>query len=198
MGNYMVCASNPNTNIQAPKDNSNSSNRVKVVLPNGTVDEFQTPLFVAELMLENPLCFVFESNSSDVPCRAAAMPADASLELGQLYFLLPAHALQSRNHIPCSYGTSFDRYTSVQEIVSTPENLEQTKQHEIAGKQVKLTLESWLNLIEKSDESSLPGSNDACFINLQLQMAYQRYLIMRNKLWKPKLESIGETGLHIQ
>ncbi|KAJ7569846.1 hypothetical protein O6H91_01G097600 [Diphasiastrum complanatum] len=191
MGNYMACASYPNTQVHAAS--SIWSNKVKVVLPNGTVEEFQTPMLVAELMLENPLCFVSKSNSSNVTPKPAAMPADARLELGQLYFLLPARALQSRNRSPCSYGASFEKFNSLQKTGSRPENPKETKLQ-----QQRLTLESLLHLMDESDESSLPGSDDACVISLELQMAYHKYLVTRNKMWKPKLETIGETCVHAQ
>ncbi|KAJ7569837.1 hypothetical protein O6H91_01G097100 [Diphasiastrum complanatum] len=181
MGNYMACASNPNKEVHPAS--SISSNKLKVVFPNGTVEEFQTPVLVAELMLENPLCFVCSKpNSSNVASKAAAMPADARLELGQLYFLLPARALHSGNQSPSSYGASFDKLNTVQKIVSEPENLNEAK----------------LNSMEKCDQSSLSRSDDAGFISLQLQVAYQTYLIARNNPWKPRLETIGETGVYIQ
>ncbi|KAJ7569831.1 hypothetical protein O6H91_01G096600 [Diphasiastrum complanatum] len=174
MGNYMACASNPNKEVHPAS--SISSNKLKVVFPNGTVEEFQTPMLVAELMLENPLCFVCNKpNSSNVASKAAAMPADARLELGQLYFLLPEQS-------PSSYGASFDKLNTVQKIVSEPENL----------------TDAQLNSMEKCDQSSLSRGDDAGFINSQLQMAYQTYLIARNNPWRPRLEAIGETGVYIQ
>ncbi|KAJ7569838.1 hypothetical protein O6H91_01G097200 [Diphasiastrum complanatum] len=132
-------------------------------------------------MLENPLYFVCSKpNSSNVTTKA--MPADARLEFGQLYFLLPTRALHSGNQSPSSYGASFDKLNSVQKIVSKPENSKETKR----------------NSMEKSDQSSLSRSDDAGFINLQLQAAYQTYLIARNNPWKPRLETVGETDVYIQ
>ncbi|KAJ7569832.1 hypothetical protein O6H91_01G097300 [Diphasiastrum complanatum] len=181
MGNYMECVSNPNKKVHAVSNIS--SNKVKVVIPNGTVQEFQTPVLVAELMLEYPLYFVYSKpSSSNVTSKAAAMPADARLVLGQLYFLLPARAFHSGNQSPSSYGASFDKLNSNQNIVSEPENSKDTK----------------LTSMEKSHQSSLSRSDDAGFINLQLQMAYQTNLIARNNPWKPRLETIGETGVYIQ
>ncbi|KAJ7569847.1 hypothetical protein O6H91_01G097700 [Diphasiastrum complanatum] len=198
MGNYMACVSSPNKKVHAASDISSS--KVKVVFPNGTVEEFQTPMLVAELMLENPLYFVYSKpNTSNMTRKAAAMPAEARLELGQLYFLLPAPVLQSVNQIPCSYGASFDKPNSVHTFVSRPEDSNDMKQQQLAGKQVRLRCGSLLNVMEIRDLSSLPRRNDVSFINFQVQMSYQRYLITRKyKLWKPSLETIAESGVNIQ
>eukprot|EP01018_Ginkgo_biloba_P027362 Gb_05758 [translate_table: standard] len=84
MGNYISCA-----------PSMVSCNRVKVILFNGSVQEFQRAIKAAELMLENPQHFVCHSNALQTGHRIAALSADEELELGHLYFVLPMQKLRS-------------------------------------------------------------------------------------------------------
>ncbi|GLJ09141.1 hypothetical protein SUGI_0102530 [Cryptomeria japonica] len=80
MGNYMSCV---------------SSQTVKVILQNGSVQEFKRSVKAAELMLENSQQFVSHASCVKAGKRAAALVADEELQMGQLYLMLPMHKLNS-------------------------------------------------------------------------------------------------------
>ncbi|RWW41425.1 hypothetical protein BHE74_00053096 [Ensete ventricosum] len=63
----------------------------KVVLPDGTVLEFDRPTSVAELMLEHPRQYVLDLTSLSAAdnSNAAPLPADHMLEVGKAYVMLP-------------------------------------------------------------------------------------------------------------
>lgn len=84
MGNYVSCVA-PNF---WPKT-------AKVILCNGSIQEFQKPVKAAELMLENSQQFVSHYNSLQVGRRVSALSADEDLELGNLYFMLPMEKLNT-------------------------------------------------------------------------------------------------------
>ncbi|GLJ44741.1 hypothetical protein SUGI_0940800 [Cryptomeria japonica] len=83
MGNYVSCAAS-----------TVPSKMFKVVLPNGSVQEFHRRVKAAELMLENPQQFVCHANGLQIGRRINPLLADEDLELGQLYFLLPMQKLK--------------------------------------------------------------------------------------------------------
>ncbi|XP_026436761.1 uncharacterized protein LOC113334774 [Papaver somniferum] len=61
----------------------------KVVLPDGTVHEFNQPLTVAELMLDHPQQVVVEIESIESKKRPIPLPADKKLEMKKFYLMLP-------------------------------------------------------------------------------------------------------------
>ncbi|KAM1207762.1 hypothetical protein COP2_008560 [Malus domestica] len=61
----------------------------KVILSNGSVHEFNHPITVAELMLENPQRVVVEFSSAVPEKRATPLPADMQLDLKKVYLMLP-------------------------------------------------------------------------------------------------------------
>ncbi|MCL7027204.1 hypothetical protein MKW94_008322 [Papaver nudicaule] len=61
----------------------------KVVLPDGTVHEFNQPLTVAELMLDHPQQVVVEIESIESTKRPIPLPADKKLEMKKFYLMLP-------------------------------------------------------------------------------------------------------------
>ena len=76
MGNYVSCRP--------------SSAAGKLVLSDGSVEEFMKPVTVAELMLEHPQQVVVELNSgTGGGKRPSALPADKKLEMGKVYLMLP-------------------------------------------------------------------------------------------------------------
>ncbi|KAM2059173.1 hypothetical protein TB1_030776 [Malus domestica] len=61
----------------------------KVILSDGSVHEFNKPLTVAELMLENPQQVVVEFGSAVSQKRATPLPADLKLDMKKVYLMLP-------------------------------------------------------------------------------------------------------------
>ncbi|KAI3990138.1 hypothetical protein MKX01_029116 [Papaver californicum] len=62
---------------------------VKVILPDGTVHEFNQPLTVAELMLDHPQQVVIEIESIESTKRPTPLPDDKKLEMKKFYLMLP-------------------------------------------------------------------------------------------------------------
>ncbi|GLU16771.1 hypothetical protein SLE2022_331860 [Rubroshorea leprosula] len=61
----------------------------KVVLGDGTVQEFDGTLTVAELMLEHPQQVVVEFHSAVAEKKPTPLPADKKLDMGKVYLMLP-------------------------------------------------------------------------------------------------------------
>ncbi|KAK7269620.1 hypothetical protein RIF29_22353 [Crotalaria pallida] len=61
----------------------------KIVLYDGSVQEFEQPLTVAELMLEHPQQVVVEFHLAMNQKRPTPLPADKKLEMNKVYMMLP-------------------------------------------------------------------------------------------------------------
>lgn len=61
----------------------------KVILSDGTVQDFDYPLTVAELMLEHPQQVVVELQSAVTGKRPSPLPADKKLDVKKVYLMLP-------------------------------------------------------------------------------------------------------------
>ncbi|XP_057483971.1 uncharacterized protein LOC130770499 [Actinidia eriantha] len=68
---------------------SQVSSTGKIILPDGTVQEYDQTLTVAELMLEHPQQVVVEFESTVKGKRPSPLPADKKLEKGKVYLMLP-------------------------------------------------------------------------------------------------------------
>ncbi|XP_061969911.1 uncharacterized protein LOC133692780 [Populus nigra] len=79
MGNY----------ITYPNSSSSAAGTGRVILWDGRVFEFDTPLTAAELMLEYPQQVVVEFHSDFTEKRPAPLPADKRLDLKKVYLMLP-------------------------------------------------------------------------------------------------------------
>lgn len=69
--------------------NRQSHATAKVILSDGSVHEFDSPLTVAELMLEHPQQVVVEFQSAVTGKRPTPLPADKKLEMEKIYLMLP-------------------------------------------------------------------------------------------------------------
>ncbi|KNA26034.1 hypothetical protein SOVF_001030 [Spinacia oleracea] len=61
----------------------------KVILLDGSIQEFDNPLTVAELMLEYPQQMVVDLKSSTTQKRTTPLPADKTLEVNKVYLMVP-------------------------------------------------------------------------------------------------------------
>lgn len=66
-----------------------SNTTCKVILFDGSVEVFDKPLTVAELMLEHPQQVVVEFQTAISEKRPIPLPADKKLEMKKLYMMLP-------------------------------------------------------------------------------------------------------------
>ncbi|CAH9126153.1 unnamed protein product [Cuscuta epithymum] len=67
-----------------------------VVHENGELLECRRPVKAADVLSENPNCFLSNSESMSVDSEIPKVSKDEDLEIGQLYFLLPI----SKSHSP--------------------------------------------------------------------------------------------------
>ncbi|KAJ7973047.1 Multidrug resistance protein ABC transporter family protein [Quillaja saponaria] len=68
---------------------SNKNSTGKIIQWDGSVQEFDKPLTVAELMLEHPQQVVVEFHSAMNQKRPTPLPADNKLELKKIYLMIP-------------------------------------------------------------------------------------------------------------
>ncbi|XP_052879201.1 uncharacterized protein LOC108479076 isoform X2 [Gossypium arboreum] len=61
----------------------------KVILRDGTIQEFSWPLTVAELMLEHPQQVVVEYHAAVNEKKPVPLPADHKLDVAKVYVMLP-------------------------------------------------------------------------------------------------------------
>ncbi|XP_031132036.1 uncharacterized protein LOC116033435 [Ipomoea triloba] len=69
-----------------------------VVNMNGALQEFRRPVKAADVLSDNPNCFLSNSEAMNVDSAMPQVAGDQDLQLGQLYFLLPV----SMSHAPLS------------------------------------------------------------------------------------------------
>ncbi|GAA0184740.1 hypothetical protein LIER_32028 [Lithospermum erythrorhizon] len=75
---------------------STSVETSKVVLYDGTLQEFSYPVKVSFLMHKYPSCFICNSDDMEFNNVVSSMSDDETLEVGQLYFALPLRWLKRR------------------------------------------------------------------------------------------------------
>ncbi|GLJ04745.1 hypothetical protein SUGI_0002500 [Cryptomeria japonica] len=66
----------------------------KVISPDGKVKEFIEPIRAEEILVQYPGHFICHSDCVDVGKFMAPLDAEAELELGEVYFVLPLRKLQ--------------------------------------------------------------------------------------------------------
>ncbi|KFK32719.1 hypothetical protein AALP_AA6G279900 [Arabis alpina] len=65
----------------------------KLILQDGRMMEFTTPVKVGYVLQKNPMCFICNSDDMDFDDVVSAISAEEELQLGQLYFALPLTSL---------------------------------------------------------------------------------------------------------
>ncbi|CAN6803092.1 unnamed protein product [Brassica oleracea] len=65
----------------------------KLILQDGRMMEFTTPVKVGYVLQKNPMFFICNSDDMDFDDVVSAISADEELQLGQLYFALPLSSL---------------------------------------------------------------------------------------------------------
>lgn len=151
----------------------NSKATIKVVLSDGTIEEFFKAITVAEVMMDHPQHFVLHSSSTNNP-KKAILPADIELEPGRLYYLLPSIKF-SRPLSPPDVETE----SAVTKVVSVDQELR--KQQPQQGDKTDMAK------FEDRDAFG-PDVRSMCIAN-----GYQPNLL-RCSSWKPRLETINEGG----
>ncbi|KAG7641822.1 hypothetical protein ISN44_As02g018050 [Arabidopsis suecica] len=65
----------------------------KLILHDGRMMEFTSPVKVGYVLQKNPMCFICNSDDMDFDNVVSAISADEEFQLGQLYFALPLSSL---------------------------------------------------------------------------------------------------------
>lgn len=65
----------------------------KLILQDGRMMEFTTPVKAGYVLQKYPMCFICNSDDMDFDDAVSAISADEELQLGQLYFALPLSSL---------------------------------------------------------------------------------------------------------
>lgn len=68
----------------------------KLILPDGTLQEFTNPIKVSDILNKHPSTFICNSDEMDFDDVVFAMKHDENLQPGQLYFALPLKQLKHR------------------------------------------------------------------------------------------------------
>ncbi|KAI9089063.1 hypothetical protein K1719_029342 [Acacia pycnantha] len=68
----------------------------KLVVHDGTLQEFSYPVRASYVLQKYPKCFICNSDDMDFDVLVTAIDEDEELQLGQLYFVLPLARLQHR------------------------------------------------------------------------------------------------------
>ncbi|XP_004509222.1 uncharacterized protein [Cicer arietinum] len=76
-------------------DSTQQEDTAKVVIHDGTMQEFSYPVKVSYLLQLYPSCFICDSDELQFDDVVLPMPEDEVLSLGQLYFALPLTRLKS-------------------------------------------------------------------------------------------------------
>ncbi|KAE8707073.1 hypothetical protein F3Y22_tig00110387pilonHSYRG00779 [Hibiscus syriacus] len=84
-----ICSSRDSTHVAT----------AKLILQDGSLQEFPYPVKVSYVLQRNPMCFICNSDEMDFDDVASAIEEEEELQPGQLYFALPLswlkHPLQA-------------------------------------------------------------------------------------------------------
>jgi PADRE domain len=95
-----ACNSCESTAVAADTSSRSSTPTAKVVLPDGTLQEYSWPIRASHVIqkasADHSACFLSCSDDLEPGCHVSSIRADSELQLGQLYFLLPTSMLRRR------------------------------------------------------------------------------------------------------
>ncbi|XP_009138455.1 uncharacterized protein LOC103862502 [Brassica rapa] len=79
-----ICSSSESTQVAT----------AKLILQDGRMIEFTSPVKVGYVLQKYPMCFICNSDDMDFDDAVSAISADEELQLGQIYFALPLRWLR--------------------------------------------------------------------------------------------------------
>ena len=181
-----------------------SKSSIKVVLSDGTVEEFPKPITVAELMMEYPQHFVYHSSAiTNNIQKKDILPADSELEAGSYYYLLPGSNFSgpvSPPKLPAPKPKPSSKHATGKSL--KPEiSREESHRFDITNWQSRP-----LDELVTRDDIDLGGLDPediedepmVSFSTPDLKSMYMQSqgggLLMRCNSWKPRLETIHEVG----
>jgi len=156
-----------------------SPHAIRVVHLNGQLDEFPAPVSVKRVLQNHPRHFICCSRDlSIVNCRP--LQSDEDLRLGELYFLLPLSAIESD--------------LSAEHLVALAAKLFAAARKEVSkAAQRRRSADSTCDLPEEGGCSMYQKILRSCD-DPELKMAFKEHLISKSRSWRPRLNTIQETG----
>ncbi|CAK9198745.1 unnamed protein product, partial [Sphagnum troendelagicum] len=181
MGNALIAKT------KSKRANSIASSCARVVMIDGSFTEFKEPITVAELMMDYPQHLVChssavmdmqqqqQSSKSRSPRlhKKAALPADVHLELGRLYYLLPASQFQGPLVAGLAHASSG--------AVAAHQKLNRSSTGVDAKKKPSKEDASSTATLARTSTAQQAASGSALSSN-------------SSSSWKPRLETIQEVG----
>ncbi|KAJ0240790.1 hypothetical protein HA466_0223690 [Hirschfeldia incana] len=79
-----ICSSSESTQVAT----------AKLILQDGRMVEFTSPVKIGYVLQKYPMCFICNSDDMDFDDAVSAISADEELQLGQIYFALPLRWLR--------------------------------------------------------------------------------------------------------
>lgn len=185
-----------------------SKSSIKVVLSDGTVEEFPKPITVAELMMEYPQHFVYHSSAiTNNIQKKDILPADSELEAGSYYYLLPSSNYSgpvSPPKLPAPKPKpSSSKHAATGNSSLKPEiSREESHRFDITNWQSRplgeLVTRDDIELggldPEDIEEEPIVSFSTPDLKSMYMQSQGGGGLLLRCNSWKPRLETIHEVG----
>lgn len=188
---------------------------LKIVLPGGHVELHDRPILAAEIMLQNPKCYVAHPHVFQQPW--ATVEPETMLMLGQKFYVVPINTIRKLQHFSLKYspvhhlpitGSSTIRQESDRESsVDSSDQKDHVDQKEGMLCDVKYCFFRVLKVRgRKNDDGLIKESRRSAnetetltrkrtFINFSsrngIRRSYKRFASL-DQYWQPSLESISE------
>ncbi|XP_020596417.1 uncharacterized protein LOC110036336 [Phalaenopsis equestris] len=178
----------PEEDLPFPKPTASPA-AVRLILSTGRIRIFRRSFPAEELMASNPLHLVCRSDSLFIGTKVPPLAAGDLLTPGQSYFLLPSNFFSS----PLSFvslASSFSSSSPSKLLLLRPFEIQKTGEGKL---QLRVSDEFVERLGEEEEEEGGEGKKKEGMVCTTEEMERDyRELVVRAKLWKPKLETISE------
>ncbi|XP_020699840.2 uncharacterized protein LOC110112090 [Dendrobium catenatum] len=162
---------------------------VRLILSNGRVRVFRRSLPAEELMASNPLHLVCRSDCFFIGQKVPPLAAGDLLIPGQSYFLLPSDFFSSAlSFVSLVSSFSSSGASPSKLLLLRPFEIQKTAEGKL---QLRVSDEFVERLGEEEDGEEKKKEGMVCTTE-EMEREY-RELVVRAKLWKPKLETISES-----
>lgn len=165
---------------------------VRLILSNGRVRIFRRSVPAAELMASNPLHLVCRSDSFFIGQKVPPLADGDLLVPGQSYFLLPSNFFSSAlSFVSLASSFSSSAASPSKLLLLRPFEIQKTAEGKL---QLRVSDEFVERLGEEEEEEEGEERKKEGMVCTTEEMEKEyRELVVRAKLWKPKLETISES-----
>ncbi|KAH0448568.1 hypothetical protein IEQ34_022368 [Dendrobium chrysotoxum] len=180
----------PEEDLPAAKPTSPAT--VRLILSNGRVRVFRRSLPAAELMASNPLHLVCRSDCFFIGQKVPPLAEADLLVPGQSYFLLPSDFFSSAlSFVSLASSFSSSGASPSKLLLLRPFEIQKTAEGKL---QLRVSDEFVERLGEEEEEDGGEEKKKEGMVCTTEEMEREyRELVVRVKLWKPKLETISES-----